>query len=38
MADNEGRRFRFGSIGDKPVILVMTGLSVVRMVLVFEII
>jgi hypothetical protein len=33
MANNdEGRRFRFGSIGDKPVILVMTGLSVVRTV------
>lgn len=30
MHNNEGRRFRFGSISNKPVILVMTGLSVVR--------
>ncbi|XP_027355691.1 bark storage protein A-like [Abrus precatorius] len=28
--DIDGRRFRFGSIGDKPVILVMTGLSVIN--------
>jgi nucleoside phosphorylase len=28
--DFAGRRFRFGSIGDKPVILVMTGLSVIN--------
>ncbi|KAJ1377568.1 Nucleoside phosphorylase domain [Sesbania bispinosa] len=28
--DFAGRRFRFGAIGDKPVILVMTGLSVIN--------
>ncbi|XP_058780685.1 bark storage protein A-like [Vicia villosa] len=28
--DFAGRRFRFGSIGDKPVVLVMTGLSVIN--------
>ncbi|XP_061367404.1 uncharacterized protein LOC133310488 [Gastrolobium bilobum] len=28
--DFAGRRFRFGSIGDKPVLLVMTGLSVIN--------
>ncbi|CAL0312492.1 unnamed protein product [Lupinus luteus] len=28
--DFSGRRFRFGAIGDKPVILVMTGLSVIN--------
>jgi hypothetical protein len=30
--NNEGRRFRVGSIGDKPVILVMAGLSMVSTV------
>ncbi|KAK7251557.1 hypothetical protein RIF29_34855 [Crotalaria pallida] len=28
--DISGRRFRFGAMGDKPVILVMTGLSVIN--------
>ncbi|XP_057737076.1 uncharacterized protein LOC130954353 [Arachis stenosperma] len=28
--DVSGRRFRFGAIGDKPVILVMTGLSMIN--------
>lgn len=27
---NEGRRFRFGAIGHKPVILVMTGMGMVH--------